>query len=371
MRRLATAIRYLLLGVLALVIGLASPVVYVETMCRGDATPAPSAPLAEETRPEIRTLLTYPEWHIVHAYDDYAEVIRTGDPHAFGFLRAIGGYWGSLCTLTRQSAELGTIDGATRQLVHVIGVSFISISRVKETPITRQLVHVIGVSFTLEMLMKAAYEETLGRAVAWARGPERSALDDLSAQQAAAYAVFLQQVPWYRYDFRADARALARASQGGLRDTERALALGLEHRARAAYAGLIGRAVAATGQDDLTLQMVVAGLPAARLQSTQGVTLLRETGGGIEVETPRYRALTLILADWARAGAEFLDIAGNDQIMFTALSDRPQAGGALLSMARQGHGDWRHLFLVRVKDLADRLRGLEAEGLRLEHVHDY
>ena len=348
MRRLATAIRYLLLGVLALVIGLASPVVYVETMCRGDATPAPSAPLAEETRPEIRTLLTYPEWHIVHAYDDYAEVIRTGDPHAFGFLRAIGGYWGSLCTLTRQSAELGTIDGATRQLVHVIGVSF-----------------------TLEMLMKAAYEETLGRAVAWARGPERSALDDLSAQQAAAYAVLLQQVPWYRYDFRADARALARASQGGLRDTERALALGLEHRARAAYAGLIGRAVAATGQDDLTLQMVVAGLPAARLQSTQGVTLLRETGGGIEVETPRYRALTLILADWARAGAEFLDIAGNDQIMFTALSDRPQAGGALLSMARQGHGDWRHLFLVRVKDLADRLRGLEAEGLRLEHVHDY
>lgn len=348
MRRLATAIRYLLLGVLALVIGLASPVVYVETMCRGDATPAPSAPLAEETRPEIRTLLTYPEWHIVHAYDDYAEVIRTGDPHAFGFLRAIGGYWGSLCTLTRQSAELGTIDGATRQLVHVIGVSF-----------------------TLEMLMKAAYEETLGRAVAWARGPERSALDDLSAQQAAAYAVFLQQVPWYRYDFRADARALARASQGGLRDTERALALGLEHRARAAYAGLIGRAVAATGQDDLTLQMVVAGLPAARLQSTQGVTLLRETGGGIEVETPRYRALTLILADWARAGADFLDIAGNDQIMFTALSDRPQAGGALLSMARQGHGDWRHLFLVRVKDLADRLRGLEAEGLRLEHVHDY
>jgi hypothetical protein len=348
MRRLATAIRYLLLGVLVLVIGLASPVVYVETMCRGDATPAPSAPLAEETRPEIRTLLTYPEWHIVHAYDDYAEVIRTGDPHAFGFLRAIGGYWGSLCTLTRQSAELGTIDGATRQLVHVIGVSF-----------------------TLEMLMKAAYEETLGRAVAWARGPERSALDDLSAQQAAAYAVFLQQVPWYRYDFRADARALARASQGGLRDTERALALGLEHRARAAYAGLIGRAVAATGQDDLTLQMVVAGLPAARLQSTQGVTLLRETGGGIEVETPRYRALTLILADWARAGAEFLDIAGNDQIMFTALSDRPQAGGALLSMARQGHGDWRHLFLVRVKDLADRLRGLEAEGLRLEHVHDY
>ncbi len=348
MRRIAAAIRYLLLGVLVLIIGLASPVIYVETMCRGDATPAPSAPLVDKIRPEIRTLLTYPEWHIVHAYDDYAAVIGTDDPHAFGFLRAIAGYWSSLCTLTRKSADLGMIDGATRQLVHVIGVSF-----------------------TFEMMMKAAYEETLGRATAWVRGPERSALDVLSAQQAAAYAIFLQQVPWYRYDFRADARALSRASEGGLRDTERALALGLEHRTRAAYADLIARAVAATGQDDLTLQMVVAGLPAARLRATSGVTVLRQTGAGIVVETPRYRALTLILMDWASSGADFADIAGNDQILFTALSDRPQAQGALLSMARQGHGDWRHLFLLRVEDLADRLRGLRAEGLQLEHIHDY
>ncbi|MCZ8295458.1 MAG: hypothetical protein O9254_00860 [Rhodobacteraceae bacterium] len=335
---------------LVAVLSFAAPVAYTETMCQGEATPtpAPATPLSSETRPGIRTLLTYPEWHIVHAYDDYAEVIRTSDPHRFAFRRAIGGYWSSLCTLTRESATLGEIDTATKQLVYVIGVSF-----------------------TAEMLMKGLYEETLGRLATALRGPGRAPLDDLSAEQAARYALFLQQVPWYRYDFRADARALAAAATEVLRDRERALALGLEHRARAAYAGVIAGAVAATGADDLTLQMVVTGLPPSAFTEVEGVTLLRETKEGLEIETPRYRALTHILADWAKEGATFLDMAGNDQVMFTALSDAPTAQGALASLPRQGHGDTRHLFLVAVPELAETLRGLPLRGLRLEHVHDY
>lgn len=348
MRWLGRLLRRLILAVVLLGVGLAAPVVYVETMCRGDAVPAPAAPLSGETRPEVRTLLTYPEWHIVHAYDDYAEVIRQGDPHDFGYLAAIGGYWSTLCTLTGESAALGEIDTATRQLVHVIGVSF-----------------------TFEMLMKAAYEESVGRAATLLRGAERAPLDDLSAEQAAAYAVFLQQVPWYRYDFRADAAALDAASTGSLRDRERALALGLEHRARAAYAGVIAGAVAATGEDDLTLQMVVRGLSPERLGAVEGVTVLREIDEGIEVETPRYRALTHILEDWAAEGADFVDIAGNDTIMFSALSNAAKAQGALADLPRQGHPETRHLFLVPVADLGDALRGLPARGLGLEHVHDY
>lgn len=192
-----------------------------------------------------------------------------------------------------------------------------------------------------------------------------------SASRAAAYAVFLQQVHWYHCDFRADAAALAAGSRGSLRDRVRVFALGLEHRACAAYADLIGRAVAATGQDDLTLQMVVTDLSADRLTEADGVSVLRETDNGFEVETPRYRALTGILDDRVRAGTTFVDIASDDQVMFTALCDRPQADGALASLSRQGHGDTRHLFLVPVADLANRLRALQTEGLRLEHVHDY
>ncbi len=348
MRRLWRFTKWVLILLVALIIGLLAPVGYNEAMCRGKGTPAPSTPLSSETRAEVRTLLTYPEWHIVHAYDDYAEVIRTGDPHNFGYFEAIGGYWSSLCALTEESAQLGEIDGSTKQLVYVIGVSF-----------------------TFEMLVKGLYEETLGRAAAVLRGPERAPLDDLSAQQAAGYAKFLQQVPWYKYDFRADAAALAEASTGSLRDWERAAALGFEHRNRAAYAEVIAEAVAATGADDLTLQMVVTDVPEDVLTSVDGVSVLGPVAGGLEIETPRYRQLTGILADWADAGANFLDMAGNDQIMFTAISGTPQMDGALSSLPRQGYGDTRHLFLLPVTDLAETLRGLGSRGLTLEHIHDY
>ncbi|MBF9044193.1 hypothetical protein HKCCE4037_12695 [Rhodobacterales bacterium HKCCE4037] len=348
MRHLGRVVKRLAQLLLMLVLALAAPSLYVETLCRPSGEAAPANPLSGETRPEIRTLLTYPEWHIVHAYDDYAEVIDQGDPHDFGYLRAVAGYWTSLCTLTRASGGLGEIDGGTRQLVHVIGVSF-----------------------TVEMLMKGLYEETLGRIATWVRGPEPARLDRLSALQAAEYAAFLQQVPWYRYDFREEAATLDAAATDAFRDRERAFALGLEHRVRAAYADVIAQAVAATGFDDLTLQMVVSGLSREQIEAVDGVTILGEASVGIEIETPRYRELTGILADWADQGATFLDMAGNDQIMFTALSDREEVPGTLASLPRQGYGDTRHLFLVPVTSLAEALRGLEDSGLTLEHIHDY
>ena len=122
---------------------------------------------------------------IVHAYEDYAQVINSGDPHDYGFLRGIGGFWSSLCTLSRNAVAHGDIDWGTKQMVYVIGVSF-----------------------TAELLLKAAYEETVGRLFASVRGAERAPLDLVSAAQATAYAGFLQQVPWYKWRFREDAEEL-------------------------------------------------------------------------------------------------------------------------------------------------------------------
>lgn len=325
---------------------LAAPVLRNELTCQGDAAPSAYTPILplEHTRAEARTLMTYPEWHIVHAYDDYGQVISDGDPHDFAYFSAITGYWSSLCALTRASAAHGGVDAATKQLVYVIGTSF-----------------------TLELLAKAAYEETLGRVATWIRGGNRAPLDDLSAAQARDYATFLQQVPWYKWDFDAGQSALAASSSGSLRDRERRAALGIENRVKAAYARAIGAAVAATGQDALTLRMVARGVDAA---AHEGVTVI--TDGETQVlETPRYRALTHLLYDMALAGAEFVEIAGNDDILITAISSQPTHPRALHSFARQGYGDWRHLALIKVGDLAETLRRMEGEGLRLEHIHDY
>ncbi len=222
-----------------LVVGLLAPVGYVETMCRSAVIADNHVPIVApaDRRPEARTLLTYPEWHIVHAYDDYAEVIRLGDPHEFGFLRAIAGFWTSLCSLSKAAGEHGGVDWPTKQMVYTIGVSF-----------------------TAELLSKAGYEETLGRAATWLRGKPRASLDDLSALQASAYATFLQQVPWYRWDFAGDQAALQSAPKGVFRDRERAFALGFAYRVKAAYAGLIATAVAGMEPDALRMRVIVTGM---------------------------------------------------------------------------------------------------------------
>jgi hypothetical protein len=350
MRWLWRWIKRAFLAVAVTIALLLSPVLYTEIACTGSPDFARAAePIitdAEWQRAESRTLTTYPEWHIVHAYDDYARVLQDGDPHEFGFLRAIAGFWTSLCPLKAQADALGGMTAESKMTIYTIGVSF-----------------------TAELLAKAAYEETLGRLTTWVRGETRAPLDELSAAQAAAYAEFLQQVPWYKWDFRHDALELRRAATDVPRDRERVLALGLEYRAKAAYAGVIAQAVEGIGADQLRLRSIVSGLSADALTAVEGVTVIALREEGVEIETDRYRAFTRVLERLAAADADIVEIAGNRRILFTAISDRPSEAGALYSFQRQGYGDWRHLFFVPVTELADRLRSLD--GMRLEHVHDY
>jgi hypothetical protein len=348
MRFLVRLVTRLVLLLVVLVLGLLSPVAYVETMCRPDGAVVAHKPLvgADWQRPEGRTLLTYPEWHIVHAYADYAEVIRTGDPHDYGFLQAIGGFWSSTCALSRASGPHGGFPWETKQMVYTIGVSF-----------------------TAELALKAAYEETVGRLFVALRGPSRAALDDLSAQQAADYAVFLQQVPWYKWDFTRDADALDATATDALRDRERRFALGLEYRAKAAYARVIEAAVAAVGADQLRLRAVVSGLSAEELAALPDVRVIETLAEGSVIEAPRYRAFTRLAEEIAAKGVTFAEIAGNDDILFTVITPDDSFPGAIHSFARQGNPGYRHLVLVPVAQLADVLRGLP--GGALEHIHDY
>ncbi|WP_252946854.1 hypothetical protein [Oceanicola sp. 502str15] len=339
-------VKRLLLVAILLIAALLAPVGYVEVACRGGETVASdyTSLLPEEWhRAEGRTLMTYPEWHIVHAYDDYGQVITEADPHDFGYFRAVGGFWGSLCALSEASPPHGGFDWTTKQTIYVIGVSF-----------------------TAELMLKAAYEETIGRFYTWRRGPEHTVLDDLSARQARDYAAFLQQTPWYKWDFKADIAEQAAASEGTPRDNERRLALGLEFSAKSAYAGVIEQAVAGVGADALRLRMVVQADP-ADIEGLDGVELVETRPEGLVLETPRYRALTGLMQEMAGRGVDFVEIAGNDNIMLTALAPAP-LDGALYARTRQGYGDTRSLMLMKVADLAAFLR---ENGDRVEHVHDY
>ena len=358
MRRAGRLVRNLLLGLLLLVVLLLLPVGYVETFCRADADkPAATALITDPAfqRAEANTYLTYPEWHIVYAYEGLARVLETGDEHAFGYASSVKGFWTSFCALNREAGRHGGADFATRSTIHVIGVSF-----------------------TLEMAMKALYEETLGHVFALLRGPVKTPQDRYAAAMAADYAAFLQQVPWYKYDFGAAVSKLwAEPMTAPLRGWERRLALGGEWKAKAVYARGIAAAVQASGEAKLSIRSVVTGLDPAVLSAIPEVRIVATLPQGIVIETPRYRKFTHIIEAVIAAGGSFVDIAGNDEIMLSATGSHDPAsqdltrGRVLSRIGRDGYDGERMLVGTRLEDLGPTVRELADHGLALEHIYDY
>jgi hypothetical protein len=356
MRKLLRLAKWLSASLLLLVVLLLLPVGYVETFCTAEPgqeafTPKMTDP--EFLRAEANSYLTYPEWHIVYAYEGLANVLKTGDEYDFGYARSVVGFWSSFCALNREADRHGGADVATRRTIHVIGVSF-----------------------TLEMGMKALYEETAGRLFALLRGAEKSPQDHYAAAMAEDYGQFLHQTPWYKYDFDGSVAKLWAEPVTSLRSWERRLALGGEWKAKAAYARMISGAVAATGQAQLTIRSLVSGLPVADLQAIPGVTVIADQGAdGIVIETARYRAFTLILQQIAARKGTIREIAGNDDIMVSALgtSVPSQLGFAttIVDINRDGFAGRRLLLQTKVGDLPALFDELGAAGLELEHVYDY
>lgn len=357
MRRLLHIAVRLVAALLLIVVLLLVPIAYIELFCQGGENQRdyePEIADLEFQRPEANSFLTYPEWHIVYAYQGLAETLKSGDEYRFGYLSSISGFWSSACALNRKAGEHGAGDFNTRATIHVIGVSF-----------------------TIEMLMKAVYEETLGRLFAILRGGEKSPQDRYAAAMAEDYGKFLEQTPWYKYDFRKSIAELwAQPLSMPVRGWERRLALGGEWKAKAAYAGVIANAVAASGQAQLRIRTVVTGMLPSELAAMDEVHVIDTTPRYVIIETPRYSAFTRILQEIARAGGNVTEIAGNDDIMVTAIStddarEFPIGAALITSVARDGFPGRRLLIEARVTVLADLLRSFEQGPVRLEHVYDY
>jgi hypothetical protein len=342
-------------GLVLLIGGLLSPAAYVETFCHGEPQAQTFAPMIidpEQKREEANTYLTYPEWHIVYAYDGLAEALKTGDEHDFDYWASVRDFWKTDCALTRIADAHGGADSATRMTIATIGVSF-----------------------TLEMGLKAAYEETVGRLAAAWRGSEKTKQDIVARDMAADYAAFLRQVPWYKYPFQKPLDALWAAPVDSLRGWERRLALGIEWKSKIGYADMIAKAVDATGQAKLSIFTVVSGVTPEQLTAIKDVRVVSNGNGRILIETPRYDQFTHILADIAKAGGKIEDIAGNDDIMVTATlptnSENQLPGVEIARLKRTGFGNDRVLLSVKVSDLGGILRQWPIAGPGIEHVFDY
>ena len=360
MIRRVLAVGIVVLGVL--VLALAVPVIWVETSCRGEARSQTEPRIVtepEHRRPEARTLLTYPEWHIVYAYEDLAATLAEGDPHRFAYGPAVAGFWSALCAVTREASAYGPAGLDAKATIYTIGTSF-----------------------TLEMAAKAAYEETLGRLAALTRPGRATPQDAVEAEMAAIYGAFLHQTPWYRFDFpdwadRLWAAPLPDWGHGRLRGVERRLAVGAEWWAKSLYARLLGAAAGAMGGDEARMRVHLTGLSKDALAALPDIVLVAEAGDGVVLDVPRYRAFTGLLASIAGAGGRVTEIAGNDDILLTVLASGSGVPGAvpgarvLARIERPGFAEDRLLVMAEVGRLTEVIRALDAEGLRLEHVYDY
>ena len=344
------ALKWLGIALLALILIVAGPIFYVEFACRGEpiAQADPAYITAEEDRrPEARTYMVYPEWHIVYAYEGYAETLRDDPPHRFGYVSAITGFWSSACGVKAKADELGEAGFNSKATIYTIGASF-----------------------TLEMLAKAAYEETLGRLF---RLTGTSVQDDIEAQMAEEYATFLQQVPWYKFDFDDWTRKLWEGPIQGIRSWERRLALGGEWKAKAAYARVITQAVAAVGADELRMKIAVEGVDETWLASQPDVEII--SAEPLVADVPRYRVFTILASGIASEGGRILEIAGNDDILLSYLGETPPnvpGSAQIISETRRASfRETRYLIAVKVGDLTDLLNALGDQRGALEHIYDY
>jgi hypothetical protein len=362
MRRRA---RRILVGLLVLGVVLAAPILWIEGVCTAPRDPKarPGKPLVDDrgyARRESDSYLSFPEWHIVYAYEDLAGVLRRGDESDFAYARQIVGFWHSLCRLTQVVSAREPIGTDTRVMLYTIGWSF-----------------------TAELALEGGYEKTVGRLFEWLRGKGKTPEDEFVARDMQAYAAFLRQTPWYEYPFAARLIGFWRGTplrgEHLARKLERRAVITLEYGTKAVYGRLIGYASAtALGAADLEVHTIVLGLEAGDLAREPQVKVVRELGWGRTlIRTPRYQAYTDLLVRLARRGRNVAEIAGNHRILVTALAPldplpMPAGATALFEMRIQSRPDRRRLGLdVVVAQLTAAIRSLEAAGATIEHVYDY
>ena len=162
-----------------------------------------------------------------------------------------------------------------------------------------------------------------------------------------------------------------------IRKLERRVALSFEYLVKAQYAFLIRIASKlAYGEEDNEILALVENEAAASERETRMLVMERFSDSSL-VSLPRYDEFGSIVQRLAGQGVRFREIAGNREILLTAIvplnwqPDLPSQQ-LILSQPILSDADRKRVGLaVSVPDLHTVLSGLEQSGAKLEHLYDY
>lgn len=340
------------------------PPLFIVMNCYGSGS-QPARPVAAEVkdiagygRDESFTYLTLPEWFIVYSTEEHARFIARDRPSRFPYFSSIGQYWGyyrAMCEIT------------TREYPFSMGYNV--------------ALGVIGQSFTIETAVRGLYEKTIGRVTEWLATNDTPE-DAFAIRTAREYGAFLHTVPFYQFPFGAKLRSLWRDTPlfgpHVIRKWERRLALTGEYGTKAVYGWLIRQATtAAYGAEDLQIHARIEKAPPAVFANTQ-VKRVKQLGpAAFVVVMPRYEAFTQIALKLQPLGVQYIDIAGNDEILLTAIAPRDldygAARGSIVASDDILTEPSRKRIGVRapVASLHDIIAYLQGRGATIEHLYDY
>jgi hypothetical protein len=352
------------LSFLAFLAIICAPTVFVASNCWGEGFQPPmrrpdsARNIPNYARDEQYTYLALPEWVIADTTTEYAKFIAANPPSHFPYFTAIGQYWdqyGAVCGVTRRAYayDLGT---------HVN-------------------LAVTGTIFSLENIAKGLYENSLG----WLteRFSSRDTPEDkFAAQLASEFGTFRQTEQWYAFPFADRLVALwtdtPLAGEHMARKLERRLSLTVELAVKAVYASVVGLstgvAYAAAGPQ---VHVWIERAPASVFNDPQFTAVANEKNQGAIVALPGGEPFTRLMLDLHSRAVKFVSIAGNDDVLVTAIvpaNQIPQTKPArvLTNLPVLTNPEKSRLALtVPVASLSDVMTTVLSNGGHIERVYDY
>ncbi len=317
-------------------------------------------PIAGYSRSEESTYLTFPEWYIVYSSEEYANFLEKGRPSQFPYFASIRQFWHGYCNVYTLTKDRYGFNAGNHGMLWVIGVSF-----------------------SVEYAIKGIYENIIGRFTEWTSSYEKTEEDFFAYRANKEYVAFIYDRPWYEFSFAKRLWHLwADVPSWGehmIRKSERKLILGLEFGIKAIYGGLIELGTHATyGSAATEIYATVQNASRSVFEKEPRIRKVQEIDTQFDIiSIPRYRLFTEIVPALTRQGVQFVDIAGNDEIFFTAIAPRgwnyDLKDGEVLFTMNILTQPWLKRIAVQapVESLHEILPALEHEGVKIEHIYDY
>lgn len=311
-------------------------------------------------REEDKTYLTLPEWYIVYSTDEYADFIANDSSSDFPYFKAVGQFWQSYVEVCEEIRGRYPLNG---------GQHFTDAF--------------IGISFTAENMLKGAYEKTIGRVTDLISSDIPTEEEVFAARVAKEYGAFLHETPWYFFPFKETLQALwSETSMWGpdpIRKWERKLALTVEYGGKILYAGFTNLGAQATygGADTSKIYAVTEGLTAD--MASDNLEIKQQIGDNRQlIYITRFEYLSVNAPQLMERGMSFVEIAGNDEILFTVLGPQDteynfEHGEYLFDLPILTQpGLTRAAIKVRVADMHLFLQELKGKtDMQFEHFYDY